>query len=130
MFLDKEVIMANIWNTRASVLERDTKGRVTWTWNQGMFSPAAWVVPKGNPAGKEVMKWLASTLAPERQIKLLSLLGNGPSNPKASASEPKDMNRLDPGFEANLKLQFPRNEDWYEKNYDAATDKWIDGISG
>ncbi|MFO0996701.1 MAG: ABC transporter substrate-binding protein [Alphaproteobacteria bacterium] len=130
VFLDKEVIMANIWNTRASVLERDTKGRVTWTWNQGMFSPAAWVVPKGNPAGKEVMKWLASTLAPERQIKLLSLLGNGPSNPKASASEPKDMNRLDPGFEANLKLQFPRNEDWYEKNYDAATDKWIDGISG
>ena len=130
MFQDKEVIMGNIWNTRARALERDTNGRVTWTWHQGMYSPDAWVVPKGNPAGKAVMKFLASALIPQRQIKLLSLFGNGPSNPKASEMAPKELNRIDPCFEGNMRLQFARNEEWYEKNYDAAMDQWIDGLSG
>ena len=129
MFLDKEVIMGVIWHTRANLLERDTNGRIGWTWQQGMSCPGGWVVPKGNPAGKEAMKFVASTLIPERQIKLLSTMGNGPSNPKSSAMAGKDLNRIDPTFEANRKLQFARNEDWYEKNYDDATDKWIDGIS-
>ena len=130
MFLDKEVIMGVIWNTRASVLERDTKGRVTWTWNQGLNCPAAFVVPKGNPAGKEVMKFLGSILIPQRQIKLLATLGTGPSSPKASEMAPKELNRIDPNFPANWKLQFARDEAWYEKNYDAAIDQWIDGLSG
>ena len=130
MFLDKEVIMGNIWNTRARVLERDTKGRVTWTWHQGMYCLDGFVVPKGNPAGKEVMKFLASTLIPQRQIELLSLLGNGPSNAKASEMAPKELNRIDPCFEGNVRLQFARNEEWYEKNYAAAVDQWIDGLSG
>ena len=129
MFLDKEVVMGVIWHTRANLLERDTNGRIGWTWQQGMSCPGGWVVPKGNPAGKEAMKFVASTLIPERQIKLLSTMGNGPSNPKSSAMAGKDLNRIDPTFEANRKLQFARNEDWYEKNYDDATDKWIDGIS-
>ena len=88
------------------------------------------MVPKGNPAGKEVMKFLNSVLIPERQIKMLSLVGYGPSNPKASVMVPKELNRFDPGFPANLKLQIIRNEHWYGKNFDAAIDQWIDGLSG
>lgn len=130
MFLDKEVIMGCIWNTRARVLERDTNGRVTWTWHQGMLSPDAFLIPKGNPAGKEIMKFFAAALKPERQVKLLSLMGNGPSNPKASEMAPKELNRIDPCFAANLRMQFLRNEDWYEQHYDAAVDQWIDGLSG
>ena len=76
------------------------------------------------------MKFLNSILIPERQIKMLSLFGLGPVNPKASAIVPKELNRVDPGFPANLKLQIIRNEDWYGKNYDAAIDQWIDGLSG
>ena len=130
MLRDKEVIMGCIWNTRARVLESDTKGRVTWTWHQGMLCPDAFVIPKGNPAGKEIMKFFASTLIPQRQVELLSLMGNGPSNPKASEMAPKELNRLDPCFADNMRLQFLRNEAWYEKNYDAAIDQWIDGLSG
>jgi putative spermidine/putrescine transport system substrate-binding protein len=130
LFMDGEVVMGNIWNTRASVLERDTKGKITWTWDQGLFCPAAFVVPKGNPAGKVVNKFLASILIPERQIKLLATLGNGPSNPKASTMLPPELQRLDPGYEPNFKKQIMRDEKWYEEYSDAATDKWIDGISG
>ncbi len=130
MFVDKEVVMGSIFHPRAAFLERETKGRVTWRWSQGLYCPGAFVVPKGNPAGKEVMRFLNSVLIPERQIKLLSLFGNGPSNPKASAMAPKELNGIDPSFPANLKLQIIRDEDWYGKNYDAAIDQWIDGLSG
>jgi putative spermidine/putrescine transport system substrate-binding protein len=130
MFIDGEVIMGNIWNTRASILERDSGGKVTWTWNDGLFCPSSFVVPKGNPAGAEVQKFLASVLIPERQIKLLSLLGNGPTNPAASAMLPPDLKRLDPRHPDNLKTQLIRSEDWYEHNYDDAVNRWIDGISG
>jgi putative spermidine/putrescine transport system substrate-binding protein len=34
MFMDSEVTMACIWNTRASVLKRDTKGRVDYTFER------------------------------------------------------------------------------------------------
>lgn len=131
MFLDGEVVMGNIWNTRASILERDTQGAVTWTWNDGLYCPSSFVMPKGHPAPTEALqKFLASILEPERQIKLLSILGNGPTNPAASASLPPELQRLDPGFGDNAKVQAVRSEDWYEKNYDAAVEKWIDGIAG
>ncbi|WP_439816364.1 ABC transporter substrate-binding protein [Zavarzinia sp. CC-PAN008] len=130
MFLNDEVVMGNIWNTRASVIEKDTDGKIVYTWAQGIFCPGAFVVPKGNPAGADVNKFLASTLKPERQIKLLELLGNGPSNPAASANLPPELQPKDPGFEANLKQQIYRNEAWYTEHYDAAVEKWVDGISG
>jgi putative spermidine/putrescine transport system substrate-binding protein len=129
MFLDKEVIMGVIWHPRAHLLERDTNSRIGWTWHQGMACPGGWVVPKGAPARQEAMQFIASTLLPERQVKLLSTMGQGPSNPKASALAGKELNRLDPSFEGNLRLRFARNEAWYAQNYDAATDQWIDGIS-
>ena len=123
--------MGNIWNTRASILERDTQGKVTWTWNDGLFCPSSFVIPKGHPASNEaVQKFLASILDPDRQIKLLSLLGNGPTNPAASAKLPQELRRIDPGYPDNVAQQAIRSEDWYEMNYDAAVEKWIDGITG
>jgi putative spermidine/putrescine transport system substrate-binding protein len=77
MFLDKEIAIGCIFHPRAAFLERETKGRVGWTWNQALYCPAAFVVPKGNPAGKEVMRFLGSILKPERQLKLLELFANG-----------------------------------------------------
>ena len=131
LFMDDEVVMGNIWNTRASILERDTDGEITWTWDQGIFCPSAFVIPKGNPAGAKVAnEFIASVLIPERQIKLLELLGNGPSNPKASEMLPENLRRIDPGYPDNLAKQIMRSEEWYEKNYDEAVEIWLDGISG
>lgn len=130
MFHDEEVVMGNIWNTRASILERDSKGAVTWTWNGGLFCPSSFVIPKGNPAGAEAQRFVASILEPQRQIKLLELLGNGPSNPAASAMLPPELQRIDPGYATNVAVQAIRSEDWYEKYFDAAAERWMDGISG
>ncbi len=130
MMLTGEVVMGNIWNTRASVLERDTDGRVTWTWDDGLFCHSSFVMPKGHKAGAEITnKFLASCLIPERQIELLKLLGNGPTNPAAADMLPPDLVRLDPGHPDNVKKQVTRSEKWYEMNYDDAMSQWLDGIS-
>ncbi len=130
MLMTGEVVMGNIWNTRSSVLERDTDGRITWTWNDGLFCHSSFVMPKGHKAGAEITnKFLASSLIPERQIELLKLLGNGPSNPAASAMLKGDLVRIDPGHPENVAKQVTRSEAWYEKNYDDALAKWLDGIS-
>jgi putative spermidine/putrescine transport system substrate-binding protein len=129
MFLDGEIIMGCIYSTRSSVLERDTKGRVSWIWDGGNYCPGAWVIPKGNPAGKKAQEFVASTLDPARQIVLLDKLGNSPSNPAASALLTPEQQRIDPGFPDNLKKQIIRDETWYADNYDNALSKWIDAIS-
>src|SRR5262249_54681793 len=46
-----EASIGFIWNTRAKVLHEETKGRLTWTWNQGVLQAGIFVIPKGNPAG-------------------------------------------------------------------------------
>lgn len=129
MFLDGEIVMGCIYSTRASVLERDTKKRVSWIWDGANYCPGAWVVPKGNPAGAKVQQFIASTLKPERQIVLLDKLGNSPSNPAASALLNAEQQRIDPGFPANLAKQIIRDETWYADHYDDALNKWIDAIA-
>lgn len=129
MFLDGEVTMGVIWSSRAVNLERDTNGRVTWTWNQGLFCPGAYVIPKGAPAGIDAQRFLASILTPERQLVAMGMMAQGPSNPAASALATESLKRGDPGYEPNFKQQILRGEDWYAKNYDSAAALWFDGIS-
>ena len=75
--------MGQIWHTRASVLEKESNGRLEFIWNQGVLQPGIFVIPKGNPGGALAQRLLASMLAkPEPQVGLLGLLGNGPTNPR------------------------------------------------
>ncbi|HLJ65531.1 MAG TPA: extracellular solute-binding protein, partial [Stellaceae bacterium] len=130
MFLDGEVVMASIWHTRAYLLKRDTKGRIDFTWIEGLRCPGAWVIPKGVKDVKLCNQFIASTLDPARQVKLLDLLGNGPSNPRGSQLASGEITAKDPSNAANLKLQITRDEDWYARFGDDALDQWLDGMSG
>ncbi|MFK0692921.1 ABC transporter substrate-binding protein [Mesorhizobium sp. IMUNJ 23033] len=129
MFIDEEVVMGVIWSSRAANLEKDTGGRVTWTWSQGLFCPGAYVIPKGAPAGKDAQRFIASVLIPERQIVALEKLAQGPGNPAAEALETDAMKHLDPGFAPNFEQQIARDEAWYAKNYDTIAAAWFDGIA-
>ncbi|MEO1458096.1 MAG: ABC transporter substrate-binding protein, partial [Pseudomonadota bacterium] len=51
LFRTGEVVMGNIWHTRANLLNRDMSGDVVWTWNEGIATAGMWNVPNGNPAG-------------------------------------------------------------------------------
>jgi putative spermidine/putrescine transport system substrate-binding protein len=126
---DGECSMGFIWNTRATALFRDTKGRIDFTWNQGVLSPGVWVVPKGNPAGKAVYDFIKSTQIPERQVALLVAFGNGPANPAAAPLVPAELRRFDPGYPDNAKLQVPIGAEWYGEHQDRALAQYIDVIS-
>ncbi|MXP64501.1 ABC transporter substrate-binding protein [Roseomonas sp. M0104] len=126
-----EAVMGCIWHTRASVLERETQGRIKFIWDQGMLQAGIMVIPKNNPGGAAAQRLLASMLAhPEPQVALLKLMGNGPTNPRAAEMVPPELRRLNPTDPANVAKQFYLDETWWGKNYQDANAEYLDFITG
>jgi putative spermidine/putrescine transport system substrate-binding protein len=130
LFRDGEVTMGCIWSTRASVLDRESGGRLTWTWDHGVVAPGVLQVLTGNPAGPLVFDFIASTQDPARQLELLRLLGNGPANPAAGAMATPDLQRTDCGYEPNYRRQIPINTAWYAENYERVQNEFLDLMAG
>ncbi|MCO5091312.1 ABC transporter substrate-binding protein [Bosea sp. (in: a-proteobacteria)] len=129
MARDREVVMGNMFHTRAYVTHRETKGRYTFTFNQGSVWPGASLVLKGNPAGKEAFKFIASMQDPKAQVIWFQLLGNGPINPAADALVPEDMKRFNPGAAENYAMQVPADAEWYAENSAKALNRYIEAVS-
>jgi len=124
-----EAVMGIIWNTRAKVLFEESKGKIDFTWNQGVLQPGVFVVPKRNPSGKLAMQLLRSMQEPEPQAGLLQAFGNGPTNPAASQFVPADFRKFDPMSPENAKVQLVIDGTWYGKNQAKATQDYLDLIS-
>jgi putative spermidine/putrescine transport system substrate-binding protein len=125
VLLDGEASMALIWSTRASLIEKDSGGSIKFIWDQGLISPGAMAVLKGNPGGKDnAMKFIASAQDPKKQLIMFEMLGQGPANPAADALVPDDQKRLNPVDPANMKNQIPLDMAWYETNYGPALDEY------
>ncbi len=130
-FRDKEVVMGNIWHTRAALLLDEMKGDFTWTWNEGILNASAWNIPKGNPAGrKAAMQFVASTQDPAQQAALFVALASGPANPATVSLIPPDLLFRDPMQPANRQVQITSNPQWWADNNDRVADLWLDAISG
>ncbi|MCC7276487.1 MAG: ABC transporter substrate-binding protein [Alphaproteobacteria bacterium] len=139
MFHQGEVVMGNLWHTRATILHRESAGRLTWTWNEALLSYSMWNVPRKNPAGREAaMRFLASAQDPQQQVDLLRAMGSGPVNPAAAALVPHDLKMFDPGQPAAVAVQVAHNPFWYEEpsgrgnltNDALAREMWLDALSG
>ena len=129
VFRDGEVVMGNLFNTRASVALRESGGRIDFTFNEGLVWVGAWIVPKGNPAGAAVWDFIASTQDPEGQVALLELLGNGPVNPAAADLVPEDLRRIDPGNPDNYARQIEVDAEWYADHSAEVLSRYIEVIS-
>ncbi|VDC22334.1 ABC transporter substrate-binding protein [Pseudogemmobacter humi] len=130
ILLNGEASMAIVWSTRARLIEQDSGGDVKFLWEQGMISPGALGVVKGNPGGAETaMQFLASTQEPEKQIIMFEMLGQGPANPATDALIPEEERRFNPVDPANFALQIPVDVAWYEENYGPALDEYLRIIS-
>jgi putative spermidine/putrescine transport system substrate-binding protein len=126
-----EAVMGQIWHTRASVLEKESNGRLKFIWNQGVLQPGIFVIPKGNPGGALAQRLLASMLAkPEPQVGLLGLLGNGPTNPKAAAMVPAELKRFNPTDPENEKQQVVIDGAWWGENYQTVNQEFLDAVTG
>lgn len=130
LLLNGDASMALIWSTRAKLIEEDSGGDVKFIWNEGLVAPGAMAVLKGNPGGAEAaMKFIASTQDPERQLIMFQMLAQGPANPAADALIPAEEARFNPVDPANFALQIPLDMPWYEENYGAALDAYLQIIS-
>lgn len=121
--------MGSVFNTRAMVVKRESKGLVDFTFNEGSAWTGAWLTPKDNPAGKEAFKFMAATQDPASQVELFKALGNGPVNPAASAMVPADIKSMDPGSPENYAIQIPANPEWYATNSATVLNQYLEAIS-
>ncbi|MDX3926178.1 MAG: ABC transporter substrate-binding protein [Shinella sp.] len=130
VLLNGEASMALIWSTRAGLIEKDSGGQIKFVWDQGLISPGAMAVIKGNPGGKEnAMKFIASAQAPEKQVIMFEMLGQGPANPAADSLLTPEQARLNPVDPANMAKQIALDMEWYETNYGPALDQYTKIIS-
>jgi putative spermidine/putrescine transport system substrate-binding protein len=130
LLLNGDASMAIIWSTRARLIEEDSGGDIKFTWNQGLISPGAMAVIKGNPGGREnAMKFIAAAQDPEKQVVMFEMLGQGPANPAADTLIPAEDARFNPADDANYAVQVPLDMAWYEENYGAALDEYLKIIS-
>jgi putative spermidine/putrescine transport system substrate-binding protein len=126
---DGECVMGLLWHTRANVLQTETKGRIAYTFKDGLLQPGLWVVPKGNPAGAEAFRAIASMQKPEGQVKLLAAMGNGPSTPAAQSLVPPDLRSKNPADPDNVAVQAKINAEWYIENHSKTFQSFLDFIS-
>ncbi len=126
---DGEVSMGWLWHTRATLLKREGDGKIDWNFTGGVLQPGLWVVPLGNPAGKQAMTAIASMQDPASQVKLLAALGNGPANPQATSLVPADLRAVDPGYPSNAAVQVPISAAWYRDNYGRTFKRFLDFLS-
>lgn len=126
-----EAVMGQIWHTRATVLARETQGRIKFIWNQGLLQPGIFVAPRGNPGGELTQRLLASMLGNEEgQVGLLGLLGNGPTNPAAATRVPAELRGNNPTDPENERQQLVLDGAWWGANYQQANQDFLDTITG
>ncbi len=130
VLMNGEASMALVWSTRASLMEKDSGGTIKFIWDEGLISPGALAVLKGNPGGKDAaMKFIASMSDPARQLMMFDLIGQGPGNPATDALIPDDKKRINPVDPANAAKQIALDMEWYAVNYGPALDEYTKIIS-
>lgn len=129
LFRDGEIVMGVIWSPRITLLDRETNGRISWSWDNGIAAPGILAVPAGNPAGPAVFDLIATLQNPDRQVALLRALGQCPANPAADAVVPPELQRMNCSYEPNYKRQIPINTAWYAEHYNRVQDDFLDLIA-
>ena len=60
----------------------------------------------------------------------LTLLGNGPTNPRAAALVPQELRKNNPTDPENARVQVVLNGEWWGRNYQQANADFIDAVTG
>jgi len=127
---DGDAVIGNLWHTRSSIVNRETEGRVDYTFNQAILFAGAWIQPKGAPAGKQAWEFAAAAQDPQSQVEVFKALGSGPINPAAAALVPEDMRQRDAGNPDNLSVQIAADAEWYATDYANILNRYLDAIAG
>ncbi|MCC7272067.1 MAG: extracellular solute-binding protein [Alphaproteobacteria bacterium] len=125
-----ECVMGLLWHTRANVLERDTGGRIKWTFAQAILQPGIWIIPKNPPAGAAwANRAINAMQEPAGQVLLLDRMGNGPANPAAASLVKPEANRANPAAPENIAKQIKFGGEWWMQNQEQLAQAFLDLIS-
>ncbi len=130
LFRDGEVVMGNIWHTRANLLRKEDPERLS-TWSmQNCSSRAPGRCRRAiRPASKvfKVHQLLARPQLPS--LTLFRLMGNGPSNPKTLALMTPQELALNPTSPMNARTRIPIDPAYYAQNESDLQNRYLDFIS-
>lgn len=130
MVVNGEVSMGMVWQNRGRGIETDTDGRYKLVMNEALAMPGAYIVPKGNPAGREaVMKFIATAQDPQAQLEILGCLGMTPANPEAFAQIPEDQQDYAITSAKNIDNVVFNDPVWWGQNGGDAVNAFLEAIS-
>lgn len=130
LMIKGDASVGTLWNTRAMLLEKDSEGRVKWSYDNAILSPSSWGVLKDNPAGSKVaMQFIASAQDAAGQVELFKLMGNSPANPAARSLIPAELRKHDCASPENMAKQIRLDVEWYSDNYNKALDQFLAHVS-
>jgi len=129
MIVNGEVVLGMVWQNRGKAIEERTNGRYKLVMNEAIAMPGAYIVPRGNPGGREaVMKFIQQALQVDSQLAILDRLGMTPSNPEAFSKIPEAMQPYAVNSAMNIdKVIFNDPVWWAEKGGDAVN-AFLDAI--
>ena len=130
MLVNGEVSMGMVWQNRGRNIEQETNGRYKMVMDGAIAMPGAYIVPKGNPGGREaVMKFIAVSQSVDAQLGLFSCLGMTPTNPEAVAMISAEDAPYAITSEANMAVIALNDPTWWGQNTDAAVNAFLEAIS-
>ncbi len=130
MMINNEVTMCMVWQNRGRQIEADTNGRFKLVMNEAIAMPGAYLVPKGNPAGRDnVMKFIAIAQDADAQLSLLECLGMTPTNPAAFAKIPAANQDYAITSAKNIDKVIFNDPVWWAENGGDAVNAYLDAIS-
>ena len=131
LFRDGEVVMGCLWSTRASVLDRDTGGRLTWVWDHGVVAPGVLQVLAEQPRRPLGVGLHRQHPGPEAADRAPEAARQRPGQPgRRRHGSRRSWQRIDCGYEPNYRRQIPINTKWYSENYERVQNDFLDLMSG
>jgi putative spermidine/putrescine transport system substrate-binding protein len=122
--VSKNVVIADMWNGRAGISARDG-APIKISWNQGIYDPAIFVVPKGSPNKANAMRLIDYAAGPQGLAKFAELTFYGPSNLNSiNLIDPKIRPLMNTAPE-NFAMQVHRNREWWGANMDKTTERFV-----
>ena len=109
--------------------EERTNGRYKLVMNEAIAMPGAYIVPRGNPAGRDnVMKFIQQALQVDSQLMILDCLGMTPSNPEAFAKIPEAMQPYAINSAQNIDKVIFNDPVWWADNGGDAVNAFLEAI--
>ena len=130
LLADGEVVMGSTYNGRLFSLIEEKKQPVAMMWDWQMYDLDGWVIPKGGPHRKEVLKYLRFATDTQRLADQAKYISYGPAR---TSSAPYVGKHADLGIEmaphmptapANATNTFLFNYEWWADNRDDLNERF------